>query len=80
MEKMQKPIGDPTVAGPITGGGRSGGGQFNLPKTPPMYEIWSKSQGKKVGEARTLQSARRVIDRRDNEYGAYDHYKKKIGD
>ena len=47
-------------------------------KAMPMYEIWSRSQNKMVGTATSSKSAHRVIDRRDNEYGAYDHYKKKI--
>lgn len=54
--------------------------QFTLPKAAPQYEIWSRRLGKKVGTATSLNSARRVVDRRDNEYGAYDHYHKKIGD
>lgn len=48
-------------------------------KPMPVYEIWSKSQNKMVGTATSLKSASRVIDRRDNAYGGYDHYKKKIG-
>jgi hypothetical protein len=49
-------------------------------KPLPVYEIWSRSQGKKVGEAMTLKGATRSIDRRDNEYGGYDHYRKKVGE
>lgn len=61
--------------------GRIGGGSpFKLAKPAPTYEIWSRSQGKKVAEAANLKSARRVVDRRDNTYGAYDHYHKKIGE
>ena len=38
------------------------------------YHIMSRSQGAKVGEAATLKGARRAVDRRDNDYGGYDHY------
>ena len=60
-------IGAPSLSGVFTG------------KVAPQYEIWSKRQGKIVGTATSLKSARRVVDRRDNTYGAYDHYHKKIG-
>jgi len=44
-----------------------------------VYEIWSRRQGKKVGTATTKEGARRSVDRRDNAYGAYDHYVKGMG-
>lgn len=37
------------------------------------YHIISKSSGKVVGKAKTKASARRVVDKRDNEYGSYNH-------
>lgn len=37
------------------------------------YHIISKSSGKIVGKAKTKASARRVVDKRDNEYGSYNH-------
>ena len=40
-------------------------------------EIWSGKQGKKVGDAANLKSARRLVDKYDNKYGAYDHYIKR---
>jgi hypothetical protein len=41
-----------------------------------VFEIWSRSQGRKVGEASTRKGAYRSVIRRDNVYGAYDHYVK----
>jgi hypothetical protein len=47
--------------------------------TPVAYGIFSRSQGHKlVGKATTLVGARRARDRRDNAYGAYDHFVKEI--
>jgi len=51
------------------------------PDTPlPVYEIWSRSQNKKVGEVTTREGATRAVDRRDIAHGGYDHYFKRPGD
>ena len=66
-------------------------GQFNLPKPDrksmvrkvsdepavPVYEIWSRSQGKPVATVTTREGATRAVDRRDIAYGANDHYWKR---
>jgi hypothetical protein len=51
------------------------------PQTPvPVYEIWSRRLGKKVGEVTTREGATRAVDRRDSQYGASDHYFKRAGE
>jgi hypothetical protein len=35
------------------------------------FDIIDRHTGKKVGEAKTRASANRMVDRRDNAYGAY---------
>lgn len=37
------------------------------------FEIVNRRTGQIVGRAATLNSARRVVDRRDNDYGGYAH-------
>lgn len=37
------------------------------------FQIINSRTGEVVGRASTIKSARRVADRRDNEYGAYIH-------
>lgn len=44
-----------------------------------MYEIVDRHTGKVVGRARTLAGARRSVDRRDCEYGAYRFYAREEG-
>jgi hypothetical protein len=68
---LQRPAGGTkpqTVADEAAGGG-----------SVPVYEIWSRRLGKKVGEVGTREGATRSVDRRDNDYGSADHYWKKVG-
>lgn len=46
--------------------------------TPIRYDIIDRKTGFKVGSAKTRNGATRVIDRKDNEYGAYIHYAKPV--
>lgn len=43
-----------------------------------MYEIIDTHTGYVVGKAKTLRSALRTIDRRDNAYGAYRYTWRKV--
>lgn len=43
------------------------------------FEIVNRRTGMIVGRAATLNSARRVVDRRDNDYGGYAHSIRPIG-
>jgi hypothetical protein len=83
MRKKEPIIGAPEEAGPISGGFGGRGAStspFKLqPQGRPVYEIWSRSQGKKVGEVTTREGATRAVDQRDIQYGANDHYWKKAG-
>jgi hypothetical protein len=42
------------------------------------YHIISKRDGRIVGKANTKKGARRTVDKRDNEYGSYNHYAKPV--
>lgn len=44
----------------------------------PQYEIIDRQTGRVVGTAKTLQGARRSVDRRDNAYGAYRYFHRRI--
>lgn len=39
-----------------------------------LYKIYSKTGDKLVGSAKTRNGATKVLDRKDNEYGGYNHY------
>jgi len=45
-----------------------------------MYEIIDRHTGRVVGKASTLHSAIRAVDRRDNAYGAYRYYHRKVSE
>lgn len=38
------------------------------------YRVFNRRTGSHVATCTTLKGARRAVDRRDNEYGAYVHY------
>lgn len=37
------------------------------------YQVVNVRNGQVVGQAQSLKAARRIVDRKDNEYGAYVH-------
>lgn len=39
-----------------------------------MYYIFNRRTGTCVAKCKTIKGARRAVDRRDNNYGAYVHY------
>lgn len=43
-----------------------------------MYEIVDRQTGAIVGKAKTLRAAIRSVDRRDNAYGAYRYFHRRI--
>jgi hypothetical protein len=43
-----------------------------------MYQIIDRQTGKVVAIAATLKSAIRMVDRRDNAYGGYRYYHKRL--
>lgn len=45
---------------------------------PAHYEIVDRKTGAVVGHAKTLSGARRSVDRRDNAYGAYRYFHRKV--
>lgn len=47
-------------------------------KKTPAYNVIDRQTGKVVATAVSLKSARRVVDRRDNEYGGYRFFHEKI--
>lgn len=38
-----------------------------------QYKVINRRDGRVVGQAKSRQAARRIVDRKDNEYGAYVH-------
>ncbi len=42
------------------------------------YEIVDRHTGKVVGHAKTLSGALRSVDRRDNAYGAYRYFHRRV--
>jgi len=47
-------------------------------RAKPVYEIVHRPTGKVVGTAVSRNSARRMIDRHDNNYGSYAHFRRTI--
>lgn len=45
---------------------------------PIRYDIVDVQTGRKVAEAKTRQSATRMVDKRDNAYGACRYYAKAV--
>jgi hypothetical protein len=50
----------------------------NEDKEVSHYAVHKRSDHSKVGQAKSLNGARRVVDRRDNAHGSYEHYVKTV--
>lgn len=50
----------------------------NENKEVSHYTVHKRSDHSKVGQAKSLNGARRVVDRRDNAHGSYEHYVKTV--
>jgi hypothetical protein len=48
--------------------------------TNDYYEIVDRQTGKVVATAKTLKTALRAVDRRDNAYGGYRYYHRRVND
>jgi hypothetical protein len=46
--------------------------------TNDYYEIVDRQTGKVVATAKTLKTALRAVDRRDNAYGGYRYYHRRV--
>ena len=52
--------------------------KVNEDKEISHYAVHKRSDHSKVGQAKTLNAARRAVDRRDNAHGSYEHYVKTV--
>jgi hypothetical protein len=72
MADLQTPISSMDQANPQTRGDRpDNAGAKTVAEKP--YAIWGKREGKVVAYAATKQGGRNSVDRRDNQYGGYNH-------